>query len=261
MDGNQSRNDSNADNDLIDKDKDAPSDNDNKGKEAPSDIEDSNYNPNDDLQQPLSDSDNSQSNHLVPAVGDDGKFYVRGMEIEGIDDANSSTRAHAVAFYDEAITLLQSAGKNWQLMLKEKHDLILSAFIRFRDGERAAYLRGEFPQCYNWFLAYTIVKDGEGGFVLVARLQSEFESHGVSENTPLDKIKRVTYMERVFVDLKKAHGDDHCHCKGTTNLGWMNDHYIMPTLEGMLPRFLQAPAPFASNKIIVKSQLPGLNQS
>jgi hypothetical protein len=30
---------------------------------------------------------------------------------------------------------------------------------------------------------------------------------------------------------------------------------------GMLPRFLHAPAPFASNEIIVRSQLRGLNQS
>jgi hypothetical protein len=30
-------------------------------------------------------------------------------------------------------------------------------------------------------------------------------------------------MERVFVDLKKAHGDD--HCKGQTIVGRMNDHY------------------------------------
>jgi len=210
MDVNQSRNDSNVDDNSIEKDK-AP----------PSDDDDGDYHPDNDPQPP-SDDDDHEPNHLVPAAGD-GKFYVRGMEIEGLDDANSSTRDHAVAFYNEAIPLLRSAGKNWQLMLKEKHDTILSAFIRFQDGEKAAYLRGEFPQCYKWFLAYAIVKDGEGGFVLVARPQSELGSHGVSENTPLDKIKRVTYMERVFVDLKKAHGDD--HCKGTTILGRMNDHY------------------------------------
>ena len=217
----ESRKDRNARNNPINKDKEAPSDDDDEHKsDAPSDDDDSDYKPNDDLQPPPSDDDDS---HIVLAAPDDGKFYVRGMEIECLDDTDSSTREHAKAFYNEAIPLMRSAGQNWKLMLKEKHDTILTALIRFRDGEKAAHLRGEFPQCYKWFLAYAIVKDGEGGFILCARPQSELGSHGVSENTPLDKIKRVTYMERVFVDLKKAHGED--HCKGSTIVSRMNDHH------------------------------------
>jgi hypothetical protein len=204
--------------------RDAPSDDDDERKvDAPSDDgDDSDYKPNNDLQPPPS-SDDEEESQTVLVAADDGKFYVRGMAIECLDDADPITREHARAFYDGAIPLMRSASQNWQLMLKEKHDSILSAFIRFRDGEKAAHLRGEFPQCYKWFLSYAIVKDGEGGFILCARPQSELGSHGVSENTPLDKIKRVTYMERVFVDLKKAHGDD--HCKGQTIVGRMNDHY------------------------------------
>jgi hypothetical protein len=155
MDVNQSRNNRNAGDDPIDKDKEAPSDDDAEHKkEAPSEDDDTDYDPNNDLQPSPSDDND---NHLVTAAAADGKFYVRGMEIDSLDDADEGTREHVKAFYDEAIPLLRSAGKNWRLMLKEKHDTILSAFIRFRDGERAANLCGEFPQCYKWFLAYAIV--------------------------------------------------------------------------------------------------------
>ncbi len=77
--------------------RETPSDDDDEHKrDAPSDGDDFDYKPNDDLQPPPPSDDEESQTVLVAA--DDGKFYVRGMAIECLDDADSITREHAKAF-------------------------------------------------------------------------------------------------------------------------------------------------------------------
>jgi hypothetical protein len=89
---------------------------------------------------------------------------------------------------------MNKADPSWQLIHKEKYDRILTMLICQRDGEELKELWVEYPQCYKWCLAFAIVKDGVGGFILVARPQSWVGSHGVDENVNLDTIKRIAYF-------------------------------------------------------------------
>ncbi len=99
-------------------------------------------------------------------------FVIGGFAIEGVAEFNKETCLHIVAFYNQVIVLMNKAGPSWQLIRKEKYDCIKSMLIRQRDGEELKELLGEYPLCYKWSLAFAIVRDGVGGFILVSRPQS-----------------------------------------------------------------------------------------
>jgi hypothetical protein len=136
---------------------------------------------------------------------------------------DKETRQHVVAFYEEVIKPMNKSGPLWQLIRKEKYDRIKEMLIRKRDGEEMRELRLEYPQCYKWCQSFAIVKDGVGGFILIARPSNWVSTLGGNdENADIDSLQRITYLERSYFDLRNAHGAD--HCKGNTIFGRVSEN-------------------------------------
>ena len=113
-------------------------------------------------------------------------FIVGGFVIEGVAEFDEERRRHVVAFYEQVIALMNKAGPSWQLIRKEKYNCVKAMLIHQCDGEVLKELRAEYPQCYKWCQAFAIVKDGVGGFLLVARPPSWVRSlGGIDENADI----------------------------------------------------------------------------
>jgi hypothetical protein len=103
-----------------------------------------------------------------PNVGDCTSPLVVGkFVIKDVDGVTPKTRKHIIIFYNQLIKMMNTAGLSWQLMTKARYNQIKGVLVRIRNGELVKHIRQDHPQCYKWYSAYTLVNNGEGGFLLV----------------------------------------------------------------------------------------------
>jgi hypothetical protein len=125
-------------------------------------------------------------------------------------------------FYEELITLMEGAFESWQLITKEKYTKILTALIRIHNREAVKLLRSIYPQIYKWQKNYDLVASGES-FVIVACPQNVYGYAGVDKNIDMEPVKRLTYFEAAYSDIKRAHGQE--HTKGCTLYACLGKHF------------------------------------
>ena len=144
---------------------------------------------------------------------------------------------HRIAFYQAALSSFLVKGSNSSMMMKEKWEMIRTACLRLHNGEtRSALKRAGFIQIAAWDKKYGIVSVG-GEHVLVERVSttrkrkkrrrhptadgddevgaesSDDEQPLQSPTTDLDRMRRLSYMERLYNDILREHGD---HNRGAT---------------------------------------------
>jgi hypothetical protein len=148
-----------------------------------------------------------------PSVGNEN-IIVGDYHIEGVADIiGVESRRHVTAFYKATIPLIENASQANPLMIKSKFELIKEALLRNREGnESIAELRSEYPQIYKWNKAFAVVVNGDST-VVVARPPDIIGQEAIDINF----VKRITYFEHAFSDIRRAHGED--HAKGRTLYG------------------------------------------
>jgi hypothetical protein len=122
-----------------------------------------------------------------------------------VQDLSQELHSHVTMFYKELITLMEGASELWRLITKEKYTTILTAMIRIHDKEPVKLLRSIYPQIYKWYKKYALVASGDS-FVIVARPCNAYGYAGVDENGNVEAVKRLTYFEAAYSDIKRAHG-------------------------------------------------------
>ncbi len=65
------------------------------------------------------------------------------------------------------------------------------------------------PQCYKLCSAYALVKDGEGGFLLVFCHKNIIGFESLREDADIDTVPRVSYFKRAYANIKHHRGADH----------------------------------------------------
>ncbi len=163
---------------------------------------------------PLTDRHDA-NNNVVP-------FLVGQYIIKGVQDLLQELCSHINVFYEELITLMEGALESWQLITKEKNTMILTAMIHIRDGEPVKLLRSIYPQIYKWYKKYALVASGDS-YVIVAGPHDAYGYAGVDENVDVETVKRLTYFEAAYSDIKRAHGQE--HTKGHTLYACLNKHF------------------------------------
>jgi hypothetical protein len=116
---------------------------------------------------------------------------------------------------------MEGALESWQLITKEKYMTILTALIRIRDGEPVKLLRSIYPQIYNWYKKYALVASGDS-FVIAACPHDAYVYAWVDKNVNVDTVRRLTYFEAVYSEIKRAHGQE--HMKGRLLYACLNKH-------------------------------------
>jgi hypothetical protein len=163
---------------------------------------------------PLSDGHGANIN-AVP-------FLVRQYIIEGVQDLPQKLRSHVTMFYKELITLMEGALESLQLITKEKHTTILTSMIRIRDREPIKLLRSIYPLIYKWYKKISLVASGDS-FVIMAHPHNAYGYAGVEKNVDMETVKRLTYFEAAYSDIKRAQGQE--HMKGRTLHACLNKHF------------------------------------
>ena len=148
----------------------------------------------------------------LPACSED--IIVGGYHIDGVADIlGEESRRHVVAFYEAAIPILEKKSESNQLMNKSKFDVIKEALLCIREGDESiSQLRIEYPSIYKWNKAFALVVNGDS-IVLVARPPDIVGQQDIDINF----VKRITYFEHAYSDIRRAHGQD--HTKGRTLYG------------------------------------------
>ena len=131
---------------------------------------------------------------------------MHGYNTKGIADVEPHGMHHAVVFYNKLIPLFPKASASFHLIEKSKYSTILTALKCIYQGETLSSLQSVYPNIHYWNKAYA-VDDGDTANALVAH--PKHPSVEGMENVELHKMKRVTYVEKVFADLLIAHGPDH----------------------------------------------------
>ncbi len=139
---------------------------------------------------------------------------ISGLRIERIQNASANVCCHAVAFYDDLVPKADVAGKSYKLILQSKHDQILCTLLRICNGEQLSDIWHDVTQIHKWNKAYVRINAGNNSHILVTCPTSIRPPEIGDEIVDGDSLKRVTYIEKVFVDLLVAHGQD--HSKGRT---------------------------------------------
>ena len=142
-----------------------------------------------------------------------GKYRIDG--VEGVGDGDE--RKHLIAFYEAAIPMFEKKERSNRLMIREKLDVVREGLERLGAGEEPSELRAIFPSIYKWSKAFALVTLG-GSVVVVARPTF---IQGMDTEIDLNYVKRITYFERVYADIRRAHGQD--HTKGRTLYGRVCD--------------------------------------
>jgi hypothetical protein len=94
-----------------------------------------------------------------------------------------------------------------------KFDVIKEALLRIREGGKSiSELRIEYPSIYKWNKSFALVVNGDS-IVLVARPPVIIGQQDIDINF----VKRITYFEHAFSNIRRAHGQD--HTKGRTLYG------------------------------------------
>ena len=142
-----------------------------------------------------------------------GKYRIDG--VEGVGDGDG--RKHLIAFYEAAIPMFEKKERSNRLMIREKLDVVREGLERLGAGEEPSELRATFPSIYKWSKTFALVTLG-GSVVVVARPTF---IQGMDTEIDLNYVKRITYFERVYADIRRAHGQD--HTKGRTLYGRVCD--------------------------------------
>ena len=142
-----------------------------------------------------------------------GKYRIDA--VEGVGDGDE--RKHLIAFYEAAIPMFEKKERSNRLMIREKLDVVREGLERLGAGEEPSELRAIFPSIYKWSKAFALVTLG-GSVVVVARPTF---IQGMDTEIDLNYVKRITYFERVYADIRRAHGQD--HTKGRTLYGRVCD--------------------------------------
>ncbi len=124
------------------------------------------------------------------------------------DLPSQELRSHFIVFYEELITLMEGASQSWRLITKEKYTQILTALIRIPDGEPVKLLRLICPQIDKWYKKYALVASGDS-FVIMARPHDAYVYAGVDEIVDVESVRRHTYFEAAYSEIKRAHGLEH----------------------------------------------------
>lgn len=156
--------------------------------------------------------------------------------IEGIADLDEVSQRHMEEFYKKLLPIMKKKAKNCALFFKDKHNKIIECLQKLNDPNTTeSSLRSQgFIQVTQWKKKYALVHD-----VLVQRPKgnkrgdinnnnegdndsnncndsnnnNDADNNTDDNNTDASKLTRLSYYERVFADLKAAHGDDHKKCK------------------------------------------------
>jgi hypothetical protein len=131
-------------------------------------------------------------------------------------------RSHVTMLYEELITLMEGALESWQLITKEKYMTILTAMICIHDGEPLKLLRPIYPQIYKWYNKYALVASGDS-FVIMTHPLNSYSYADVDKNVNVETVKRITYFEAAYSDIKRAHKQE--HTKGLTLHAHPNKHF------------------------------------
>jgi len=95
--------------------------------------------------------------------------------------------------------------------------------LRNHEGDESiAELRSEYPQIYKWNKSFAVVVNVDSTLV-VARPPDIIGQEAIDINF----VKRITYFEHAFSDIRRAHGEDHakgrtlygCVCEQIDNIG------------------------------------------
>jgi hypothetical protein len=164
-------------------------------------------------QLPLLDGHNAH-NHATP-------YFVQQYVIQGVQDLPQELRSHVTMFYKELITLMEGESKSWQLIKKEKYARILTAMIPIRYGEPVKLLRSIYPQIYKWYKKYALVFSGDS-FIIMARPHDAYGYAGADKNVDVETVKRLTFFEAAYSDIKRAHEQE--HTKGCTLHACLKKH-------------------------------------
>jgi hypothetical protein len=125
-------------------------------------------------------------------------------------------------FYKELITLMEGALESWQLITKEIYMPLLTALICIRNKEPVKLLRSIYPQIYKWYKKYARIASGKS-FVIVACPHDAYGYAGVDKNVDMETVKRLTYVEAAYSDIKRAHGQE--HTMGCTLYAHLGKHF------------------------------------
>jgi hypothetical protein len=81
--------------------------------------------------------------------------------------------------------------------------------IHIHDREPVKLLRSIYPQIYKWYKKYALVASGDS-FVIVACPHDAYGyAAGVDKNVDMETVKRLTYFEAAYSEIKRAHGQEH----------------------------------------------------
>jgi hypothetical protein len=168
---------------------------------------------------PLTDGHNAKDNAI--ANNSAIPLFVQQYIIKGVHDLPQELRSHVIVFYKELITLMEGASESWRLITKEKYTTILTASICIHDGEPVKLLRPIYPQIYKWYKKYALVTSGDS-FVIMARPHDAYGYARVDKNGNVETVRRLTYFEAAYTEMKRAHSQD--HTKGRTLLAHLKKH-------------------------------------
>ncbi len=142
------------------------------------------------------------NNNAVP-------FLVQQYVIMGVQDLPQELCSHVNVFYEELIALMEGTLESWRLMTKEKYTTILTALIHIHDREPVKLLRSIYPQIYKWYKKYALIASGDS-FVIVACPHDAYGyAAGVDKNVDMETVRRLTYFEAAYSEIKRAHGQEH----------------------------------------------------
>ena len=188
--------------------------------------EDSN---NDNNNEDSNDDDNNDEDSLSAPPDPSIVDYV----IEGIADLDDDSKRHMRKFYKLLLPKTKNKANNSTFFFKEKHSKIIECLEKLADPQttESSLRRQGFTQVTAWKNKYALV-----GNVLVQvpngkdKVNNKSDNHNINDdnnndgnssndssnendnNTNAANFTRPSYYERVFADLKAAHGDDHTKC-------------------------------------------------
>ena len=108
---------------------------------------------------------------------------------------------------------MERVSESWQLIIKEKYTMILTAMFCLHNGEPIKLLRLIYLQVYKWCKNYALIASGEM-LILVACPNDVIGVAVVDKTVDMDTVKRIIYFEAAYTEIKRAHGQD--HTKGPT---------------------------------------------
>jgi hypothetical protein len=106
-------------------------------------------------------------------------------------------------------------------MTKEKYTTILTALIHIHDREPVKLLRSIYPQIYKWYNKYALVACSDS-FVIMACPHNAYGYAPVDKNVEVETVRRLTYFEAAYSEIKRAHGPE--HMEGRTLSARLNKH-------------------------------------